>query len=86
MAIPRILVNSQTVDSHSDFGVDHMASFAFKRRSNGADIPPSKNFNKGEALQICSYTHRTPPVYPIDGAKSIGEITELNEILTQTFI
>lgn len=46
----------------------------------------SKIFNKGEALQICSYTHRTPPVYPIDGAKSIGEITKLNKILIQTFI
>lgn len=47
---------------------------------------PSKIFNKGEALQICSYTHRTPPMYPIDGAKSIGEYSELNEIITQTFI
>lgn len=46
----------------------------------------SKIFNKGEALQICSYTHRTPPVYPIDGAKSIGEDSKLNEILAQTFI
>ena len=27
-----------------------------------------------------------PPVYPIDGAKSIGEYSKLNEILTQTFI
>ena len=25
-------------------------------------------------------------MYPIDGAKSIGEITKLNEILVQTFI
>ena len=46
----------------------------------------SKIFNKGEVLQICNYTHRTPHVYPIDGAKSIGEITKLNEILVQTFI
>ena len=46
----------------------------------------SKIFNKGEALQICSYTHRTPPVYPIDCAKSIGEYSKLNAILIQTFI
>ena len=30
-----------TTDSHSDFGVDHPASLAFKRRSNGIEHVPA---------------------------------------------